>query len=162
MKKANENTGVALLIAGKSVPEQLEAINTALSNLQSIKESSYKTSMNVDGFGDLKTCTDIKLLIKALSSINGREKAYTEAAMLLGLKSVPAFEIGGGNTKDWTKDIKFRIAIISEKDVREKLQKAHDKLSQFLTDEEKRKQAENEMASLLSGLELNTTLTIGE
>jgi len=162
MKKSNQNTGVALLIAGKSVPEQLEAINGALNNLQSVKESSYKTSMNLEGFGDLKNCTDIKTLIKALSSINGREKAYAEAAMLIGLKSVPAFEINGGNTKDWTKDIKIRVAVISEKDIREKLQKAHDKLSQFLTDEEKRKQAENEMASLLSGLDLNTTLTIGE
>lgn len=153
----NKSTEVITLgLAGKTVPEQLASIATALAQLQSVKESSYKTSMNLEGFGDLKSTTDIKSLIKAGSVVAAKESAYNNFAVLAGLTSYPSFEINGGNLKDWTKDIKIRIAVISEKDVREKLQKAHDKLSQFLTDTEKRAQAEKEISSLLEGLNLDT------
>lgn len=153
---------ITIGLSGKTVPEQLAIIAAAMSKLQSVKESSYKTNMQSAEFGDLKACTDIKQLIQSGSIILAKETAYNNFANALGLQTVPAFSVGGGSVNDWIQDIKLRIAVISEKDVREKLQKAHDKLSQFLTDAERRKQAEQEIADLVGGLNFDTSHLLGE
>jgi len=134
-KKSN----VAIAVIGTSVPDVLSILNDKLNTLKVVTECAYKTSGNLEGFGDIKVETKLANLIRAFSSVKGREIAYNDAAKDLGRTTYPAFEISGGNTSDWKQDIKLRIAVIEHADTQKKLQDLSDKAKSFLTAEDQYK-----------------------
>lgn len=154
MKKVVKHTAstAVAVIHGANVIDSLEQIDAKLKSLKHITDSTYRTSMNLPGFGDLKQETKIDVLLRALSMVNGKEKAYNEAASLVDLPSYPAFTEGGGNTKDWIQDIKLRIAIINSKETHDKLQEYKTKMSTFLSQQDQKNMLEQEMNSFLKGL----------
>ena len=151
MANKKANTAVAI-INGSNVIDSLAQIDEKLKSLKHITDSTYKTSMSLPGFPNLKDETSVTALIKALSSVNGREKAYNEAAGLVGLTSYPAFSEGGGTTKDWIQDIQLRIAIINSKETHDKLQEYKTKMSTFLSQQDQKNMLEQEMNNFLAGL----------
>jgi len=120
------------------VPEVLTLLDQEIGKLKAVTESVYKTTGNLEGFGDIKTETKIENLIRAFSSVKGREKAYDDAAKHLGLTTYPAFSISGGNAADWEKDIRLRIDVITHSDKLAKLNEYKDKMSKFLSAEDQK------------------------
>jgi hypothetical protein len=112
-------TTVALV--GLDVPTQLAIVNEKLKSLKHITDSVYRTTGNLEGFGDLKSEAKMENLIRAFSMVSSKEEAYHKSASSLGLNHYPAFSISGGNTADWEHDIKLRINVITHKDVLDKL-----------------------------------------
>lgn len=122
----------------EDVPQVLSLLDQEIDKLKVISESVYKTTGNLEGFGDIKTETKIENLIRAFSSVKGREKAYDDAAKHLGLTTYPAFSISGGNAADWEKDIRLRIDVITHSDKLAKLNEYKDKMSKFLSAEDQK------------------------
>lgn len=149
MKKST-NTAVTI-ISGVSVPDSLAQIDAKLKSLKHISDSTYTISMSFNNV-DLKKETKVDVLIKVLSAINGKEKAYNEAATLLGLGSYPSFSEGGGATEAWTKDIRLRIDIINSKDTYDKLKEYKDKMATFLSQQDQKAMLEAEMNQFLTSI----------
>lgn len=147
MAKPNE---VAVLDA-TNVPGIISALETKIKELNHVTDSVYKTSGVLEPFGDIKRETNVGNLIKALSSVRGRETAYNDAAEALGLTTYPAFEINGGNSADWTQDIQLRINIITHKETLDKLNSYKEKFQKFLSEEDQKAMLMAEMASFLQG-----------
>src|SRR5476651_385285 len=105
MTKVKATTALAKL---DEVPEVLTLLDLEISKLKTISESVYKTSGNLDVFGDIKAETKVENLIRAFSSVKGRENAYNDAAKDLKLASYPQFTVSGGTSADWKQDILLR------------------------------------------------------
>lgn len=129
----------------EDVPQVLSLLDQEIAKLKTISESIYKTAGVLEGFGDLKQETKIENLIRAFSSVKGREKAYDDAAKHLGLTTYPAFSVSGGNTADWEQDIRLRIDIITHKDKLDKLTEYKDKMSKFLSADDQKAMLLKEM-----------------
>lgn len=130
-EKSKEST--ALAVVGTSVPDVLSILNEKLKALKTVTECAYKTNGQLAGFGDIKAETKVENLIRAYSSVRGRENAYNEAAKELGLTSFPVFNESGGTAADWKQDILLRKAVIEHADTQKKLQDLTDKAKSFLT-----------------------------
>lgn len=137
-KAADASTGVALAGQFDSIPTLLEAIEAKIKTFKGIETSKFKTTMNLAGFGDLGKETKIETLIKAYSSVAGRNKAYNESAEALGLDTFPEFVVDGGSQEDWLNDIKLRIAIITHKDELDKLKSLQSEAKTFLSQEDQK------------------------
>lgn len=143
MSKKKE-TALALTHSA-GVPDLLEVLNQKIAALKHIEESVYKTGGTLEGFGDIKTEMKVENLIRAFSSVRGRENAYNDAAKELGLKTYPVFTISGGNAEDWKKDILLRKAIIEHKDELDKLNGFKAKAAEFLSKEDQKAMLIEEM-----------------
>jgi hypothetical protein len=153
-KKNQPKESVELSIVNNidNIPAILEGINGKIATIKLITDRTYKTSMNLEGFGDLSKSENISNLIKAFSVIRTREVAYNEAAKELEVNTYPQFEIGGGNAEAWKGDISLRIQIIKQADTLSKLEQARDEMKQFLSQEDQKKMAAQKIQDLLKGL----------
>jgi hypothetical protein len=64
----------------EDVPQVLSLLDQEIGKLKVISESVYKTTGNLEGFGDIKAETKVENLIRAFSSVKGREEAYNKRA----------------------------------------------------------------------------------
>jgi hypothetical protein len=149
MSKAKVTTALAKL---DEVPEVLSLLDQEISKLKTISESVYKTGGTLDGFGDIKAETKIENLIRAYSSVRGRENAYNDAQKELGVASAPAFTVSGGNSADWKQDIQLRIDIITHKDKLDKLNEYKTRMSGFLSAEDQKSMLLKEMTDFFKGV----------
>jgi hypothetical protein len=147
-KKA-ESTSTAVALS-MEVPSVIAALEAKIKALDHITDSKYRTGGKLDGFGDIKQETNISNLIKAFSSIRGREKAYAEAAEEMGLSTFPVFEANGSTSEDWKQDILLRIAIINHKDTLDKLTEYRNKMKEFLSKEDQKAILFAEMEAFMS------------
>jgi hypothetical protein len=134
-----------------NVPSILQALEAKIKSLDHVSDSKYKTSGNLEGFGDIKKETNVGNLIKAFSSVRGRGAAYNDAASDLGITTFPVFEISGGSVSDWKQDITLRINILTHKETLDKLNSYKEKFQKFLSEEDQKAMLLNEMASFLQG-----------
>ena len=148
-KKEATSTSTAVALS-MEVPSVIAALEAKIKALDHITDSKYRTGGNLDGFGDLKKETNIGNLIKAFSSIRGREKAYNDAAEEMGLTTFPVFEANGSNAEDWKQDILLRIAIINHKDTLDKLTEYRNKMKEFLSKEDQKAILFAEMEAFMS------------
>lgn len=149
-KKTKESTALALV--GTSVPDVLTVLSEKLKELKAITECNYKTSGSLEGFGDIKSETKVENLIRAFSSIRGREKAYNEAAQELGLETYPVFNVSGGNAADWKQDILLRKAVIEHDDTKKKLETLAEKAKKFLSEKDQYQIFLKEAGAMLADL----------
>lgn len=136
---SNKNKKTTVVVSNgnlPSVPDQMEMLKKELSQLKAITETQYKTTGNLESFGNIKSETSVSNLIKAFSSVRGRENAYNEAAAEMGMESYPAFEISGGNKEQWKHDIKLRIAVINHAERKAELEALIEEGKSFLTKED--------------------------
>ena len=133
-----------------NIPDVLEKINEKLASLKKITDSVYKTSGSLgNGFGDIKTEMRIDNLIKLYSTICAKEKAYDEAAKDLGVSPYPEFSVNGFTVADCKSDIKLRIDILSHQEQLDKLNKAKDLVSKFLSEEDQKRMALEQLKDIL-------------
>lgn len=135
MTKKSSKASTELTVS-VSVPDVLSVLSEKLKELKAITECNYKTSGNLEGFGDIKSETKVENLIRAFSSVRGREKAYNEAAQELGLETYPAFNVSGGNASDWKQDILLRKAVIEHDSTKKKLETLHEQAKKFLSEKD--------------------------
>lgn len=133
-----------------SVPEIMQKLENEIKQLDHLTDSKYRTSGNLDGFGDIKKETSVSNLIKAFSVVMAKANAYAAAATDLEVDTFPVFEVNGGSVSDWKKDIQLRIAIINHKEKLDKLNHFRDEMKKFLSKEDQKAQLMMEMASYLS------------
>ena len=150
--KTKKATGAELsTLATFSVPDVISQLEKKIKELDHITDSKYRTSGNLDGFGDIKKETSIANLIKAFSVVMAKANAYQAAATELNIATFPVFEVNGGSVEDWKKDIQLRIAIIEHKETLDKLQGYRDKMKEFLSKEDQKAMLMQEMAAFLAG-----------
>ncbi len=148
MTKAKATTS---LLPAMPVPDVLKALNDKINSLKHIEESKYKTAGILEQFGNIKDEMKIENLIRAYSSIIGREKLYNEAAAQLGRgKCYPAFVVSGGTAEDWKNDIQLRINILEHKETLDKLNTYKEKMSKFLSEADQKEILMREMAEFLT------------
>lgn len=151
MSKNNSKKNTAIMLSKNAdVPQVLEVLKKKLASLKEIVDTPYKTQGNLEGFGDIKVETKIENLIRAYSSVKGREKAYHDAAKDLGKTTYPAFVVSGGDADAWKSDIMLRIAIIEQKETHDKLSNWESKMKNFLSAEEQKELLIKEMTEDLN------------
>jgi hypothetical protein len=127
---------LAVISKGTPVPDILKKLDEEIAKLKHVAETPYKTTGQLEGFGDLTKETKIPNLIRAFSMIRGKERAYNEAAEDLGLTTYEPFTISGGNGEQWKADIQLRIAVINHKDQLDKLTEYKKKFTEYLSKED--------------------------
>lgn len=142
-KSESMNDQITSLVTVDNIPGVLEMLNARIANLKRIEETPYRTTGNLEVFGNLTQETKIENLIKAFSMVRGKEQAYHDAAKELGLTSYPNFSISGGNTEDWKHDIMLRIDIIQYKQTLDELNEFHSQFSKFVSEEDQKKMLMN-------------------
>lgn len=114
MSKTTKKAEVAV-VATSDVVTNIEIIDRELSQLQKINETVYKTGGNKSfpGFNEsINQMRSVEDIIKLVSSVNQREKAYNEAAIELGLGNYPVAKFEGCTAKEWIEDAKLRLQIL--------------------------------------------------
>lgn len=149
-KKTTSSMSEVPALVENSVPEIMQKLENEIKQLDHLTDSKYRTSGNLDGFGDIKKETSSSNLIKAFSTVVAKANAYATAAAELEVESFPVFEVNGGTVNDWKQDIKLRIAIINHKEKLDKLNYFRDEMKKFLSKEDQKSQLMQEMASFLS------------
>ena len=151
MAKKKAETGLTLT-KGMDVPSVLQKLDEEISSLKTIVETPYKTTGNLENFGDITKETKVENLIRAMSMVSGKEDAYNKAAVRLGLGAAyPSFSVSGGTAADWEQDIKLRIAIVQQDDKFKKLTKFKESMAKFLSEEDQKAMVVAELAAYLSG-----------
>ena len=149
MSKGKKSTAI-MLSKNAEVPQVLETLEKKLASLKEIVETPYKTQGNLEGFGDIKAETKVENLIRAFSSVRGREDAYNKAAKELSINTYPAFNISGGDAAAWKSDITLRIAIIEQKTTYDKLNNYKERMAKFLSEEDQKEMLIKEMMNDLN------------
>lgn len=153
MKKRQTATAQAntqVMVADISVPNVLAKIEKALAEQEVIRTTSYRTGGSVDGFGNnLKDEKEVGNVIRMFSKVQANAVAYNDATSTLELETTPVFTFKGSTLEDWKIDCQLRIKIITLEDRLSKLQKARDIMTQFLSEDDKKKQALADVAGLL-------------
>lgn len=120
----------------------IAAVDAKIAAIKTISESPFKTGMNHPIMGNLKTCTSIETLLKALANVIGMEAVYNKAGKrcseVLNNGQFPTFHLEGGTAKHWEEDIKLRIQIVQQEDTLKKLSDYRTRLSNFMSEAEKK------------------------
>lgn len=121
------------------VPKMLELVKSKIQELTGSSDKKPSTKgVYLPGFDALENMNSLSDLIKAYSSIEGKEKAYEAAFKSMGIKTkMPKFEIEGHSANVWRKDIKLRYQEVAHKSQVEKLNTIKKTLESHLTEEEK-------------------------
>jgi len=128
----------------------ISALESEIKSLDHITDSKYRTSGNLKGFGDIKTETKIENLIKAYSSIAGKETMYNNAATELGLTTYPLYTVDGSDSESWKEDIMLRINIINHKEKLDKLTEFKKRTEELLSKEEQKALLVSEISNFLN------------
>ena len=138
--KTAKSTAVAKadLFTSEDVPSMIKALETTLKSFEGINESNYRTSGNIDGLGDIKTMTDLSLLIRASGMIIDSERVYNQGAEAMQLETFPQYSYKGNTVADWLQDIKLRYDLINQKDTIDTLNTFKKELEGFMTEQDKK------------------------
>lgn len=132
------------------IPAFIQKIDAQLASLKSMSDTTYKTSGKIDGFSEnLKEAKEVDTIIKMFSAVLGRKKMYDEAQTELEVKTAKQFTYNGHTIEEWKADCMFRIAVVTEHETRERLQRAKEKATTLLSDEDKKALALKELVELL-------------
>ncbi len=134
------------------IPAFIQQIDAQLAGLKSMSDTTYKTGGKVDGFSEnLKEAKEVDVIVKMFSAVLGRKEMYDKAQAELGVKTTKQFTYNGHTLDEWKADCTFRIAVVTEHETRERLQKAKEKATTLLSDEDKKALALKELVELLGG-----------
>ena len=136
--KGNNELAKPELFTSNDVPSMIKALEEKLKGFAGITESAYRTSGVIDGIGDIKTITDLPLLIKAAGIVTSSERLYNEGAGVMGLETFPQYSYKGNTVKDWLLDIKLRYDLINQKETIDTLNSFKKDLEGFMTEQDKK------------------------
>lgn len=123
----------------------LEKIDLELKALKDVESRAFRTNgqfrFNPGYTGnaaiDIPRTKDIELLISVYSYLMVKDNQYNQAAEELGLSEYPVFKWQGYTWEAWKNDLQLRIDVVAHHEKREKLNKAKQQLSTFLTEEDR-------------------------
>lgn len=147
MSKKETTTSIALLGAS-DVPAMLEKVNEQIKNLKGTQPDAPLTDKEIPSFGKIDSITSVKNIIKAASSVLGRQKSYNEASKIVipeGVK-VPTFEVNGMSVKNIIEHLKLRAFEVYNKEKLKKLNNIKSTLESNLS-------AEAKLANDLKGIQ---------
>lgn len=133
-----------------SATKMVEAIDVQLAKLKAIEQTPWKAGQTLDCGGqsiNIRTETKLDNLVKALSSVMGREVMYNEAVKFAQaeikqaggeLKDFPPFTIDGHPADAIKSDIVLRMRISTQEETRSKLEKLRARANEFMTVEDKK------------------------
>lgn len=147
MSKKNKEVSISGTFDIKNTTGILDKLDLEISQLKAIETTTWKTNGDLEGFGNIKSEKKIENLIRAYSFVLAKSKFYNESALALGVKTFPVFTIGG-TLEEWEHDIKLQISIVSHQDKYDKLKKAKDALSKFLSEDEQKMAILKEVAEM--------------
>lgn len=122
------------------VPDLLQVIEAKIKELKKRFGGEEKplTNDNLDGFGSISSIDKVPNLIRAISSVRGREKAYKDAfdetPKEVTLELYP-FEINGVSADAWVRHINQQIGKVTYKDELAKLEKGRELLKKHVSKE---------------------------
>ena len=118
-----------------------QRVQNDLANLEELS-GKLKTNGVIEERGlilHIKTETNVTNLIKAGAFIANCVDEYNKfATEVLELKDYPAYEVNANSIEDLIHDIKVRIAVLTSKDRKEKLEKQKAKCESLFNEEQKR------------------------
>src|SRR4030042_75104 len=142
MVKVKKSTGVALVEGTQSlatlgqadIPGMLKIVLAKIKELKGNMPETSKTTGSLPGFGKIKEIKTVEDLIKAHSSVVGRQVAYnaSAAALDVNVDKFP-FKIEGSTTEEWVNDIKATINIVKNKVALDKFDQVRIKLESNLS-----------------------------
>lgn len=100
---------------------------------------------------NLQTCTQTQI-INVMRHLLLNESFHKAALKELNLKTIP-FEVDGYTTAEWKKDLELRLAKITIKDKKEKLDILEKKLKNVMSEEQKRAAAFSEIMHELNNID---------
>ena len=152
MAKKNATTAVSVKnqFDYAAVPKMLEQVRAKIKSLKGDTDDANQTTGELEGFGNIFNITTPSDLIKAYSSVKGREAAYNAAAKDMKIKTVPPFKIGKAGAAKWYADINKCYRIATHKQELEKLAKIESELKGLLSEEDKRQSSMATIADLLN------------
>lgn len=150
--KTGANKGVSIKGAFTldDIPAALEAIRKQIADIKGNADEGKRTSGDLPGFGNIFKIDDASELIKAYSSVTGREEAYNRAAKDMNIVKVPAFKIDGGSAKAWKEDLSWRYNIVTKADQLKKLNEAKAELEKYSTKEHKLNNLMNNLKDIMN------------
>jgi|GEM_PF-2765410 len=153
MAKKNE-VSVKGQFSKENVPAMLEMTNKKIKELENRFGGNEDKLSNddLDGFGPISDITDVSDLIKAISSVQGRETGYKSAIKVadktVTLTKYP-FKLNGSSPSTWIKCINQRIGQITYQAEIDQLKKAASFLEKHVSDDMK---FENDMAKFADAI----------
>lgn len=138
--ETNKNVeSLTKLNAKDKTSDILSKLDIKIKSIKQITDIPYRTTGNLETYGNVKTEINTGNLLAWLGSVMARENSYHEAAKKIEVSTYPAYEISGGNSEDWTHDIKLRINIIEQKEIIDELNAIKAEFTSLM-DKEDRKQ----------------------
>jgi len=144
MSKAKKETGVAVSgqFTKENVPALLAQVNAKIDKLTKNfgGDEPGLTNDDLDGFGSISNISDVSELIKAVSSVQGREAGYKVAIKEIKADGVTLtkfpFKINGSGSSAWIKQINRRLGEVTYKDELAKLKAAATHLEKHVSEEQ--------------------------
>ncbi len=122
------------------VPDLLQVLDQKIKDLKEKfgGNSNPLSNDSLEGFGSITAIDKVPSLIRAISSVRGREAAY-KAAFADTLPEVTLerfpFEINGTSADEWVRHINQQIGKVTYKDELAKLEKGRDLLKKHVSKE---------------------------
>lgn len=137
---SNSSTGSQVVTLDQfAIPDIISQLDKQIKEIGNIETSQYKTSMELQPFGNLKNVKDIETLVRAHSLIAGKEIRYNESVKALNVEgTAKAFNEGGYSLKDWEKDIQLQVRILTHKDRLAELKNLKKEAEQFVSEADKK------------------------
>ena len=158
MAKKTESTALSInlsTITKDNIPEALSLIKAKLKEFKKHSGTEKEITAKVPGFNmALKDFTTVADLLKAYSSLQGKEEYYTQAAKELipeNTVKIPPYTPGGHSLSQWKKAFKARVAEVANKQKIDQLTKMEKTLSKHLSEEAQLQNDLNQIGKDLSG-----------
>lgn len=147
-KTKSDNKSTLPVLNSGNIPQIISVLDKKLQESKKLAESPYKTNGQFRTAGitiDIKNEKEIPVLVEAAASLIMKKEYVAKAQIALELESMPQFTVGGHAVEDLLEDIKRRISIVNQHLLTEKIAKYRDRLSQFVSEEEKKAMLLKEM-----------------
>lgn len=155
MSKDKKSTQSGVAIISDSPVTMIDTINAKLDKFKHITGSNFKASTMLDNIS-VQSETDPLVLVKALSSVNARERDFDEAAKELSkegiINTLPIFKLSGSTPDEWRHDIKLRLQIINQKETIDKLTTLKQRYEAIMEKSHVKEMLDKEAAKILGSL----------
>lgn len=142
-KKKEETLSLATVTSRDQIPDLLNKVISKKKDLKKAYGGDVEDLTNDDlqPFGKISKLTDVPTLVKAISSIKGREAAYEDAFKLVTIPGVVAdkypFRINNTSSKRWVEVINKRIGQITYEDQMKKLDELEKICEKYVSDDQR-------------------------
>lgn len=157
MKKSKQSTGLTVITQDsftvENIPMLLKKVTDGIKEIKGVEDDEATTAgKNLPGFGMLEYINDVGTLVRAYSSVEGKDEYYKKAAKKMGLVKFPPLKIDGVGEQAWKEAIIRRERVVSSAKRLAKLEEAKAILTERLSEEDKMKNACSSIVDIFEDL----------